>query len=78
VSDAAAVGLPDAEWGTRVVACMACEGPMPPLAAVRDHVATRLPREWAPRAVLRVDAIPRLTGGKIDRIALRRLVEEAT
>lgn len=78
VSDAVAVGLPDDEWGTRVVACLACDGPMPPLAEVRDHVATRLPREWAPRAVLRVDAIPRLSGGKIDRIALRRLAEEVT
>jgi o-succinylbenzoate---CoA ligase len=78
VSDAVAIGLPDDEWGTRVVACLACAGPTPPLAEVRDHVATRLPREWAPRAVLRVDAIPRLSGGKIDRIALRQLADEAT
>jgi O-succinylbenzoic acid--CoA ligase len=76
VTDAVAVGLPDDEWGMRVVACLACDGPTPPLVQVRDQIATRLPRAWAPRAVVRVDAMPRLPGGKVDRIALRRLAEE--
>ncbi|HYJ70546.1 MAG TPA: AMP-binding protein [Nocardioidaceae bacterium] len=78
VTDAVAVGLPDDEWGTRVVACLACHGPTPQLAEVREHVATRLPRAWAPRSVVPVDAVPRLPGGKVDRLALRRLAEEGT
>lgn len=76
VSDAVAVGVPDAEWGTRVVACLVCAGPTPDLPAVRDRVAARLPRAWAPRTVVRLDAIPRLPGGKVDRIAVRRLAAE--
>jgi O-succinylbenzoic acid--CoA ligase len=77
VPDAVAVGVPDAEWGSRVVACLVADGPVPDLAAVRDHVAAALPREWAPHSVVRVDAIPRLPGGKIDRAAVRRFAEEA-
>ena len=73
VADAVAVGVPDAEWGTRVVACIVADGAGPKLAEIRDRVATRLPREWAPRALVRLDAIPRLPGGKVDRVAVRRL-----
>ena len=75
VSDAIAVGVPDAEWGTAVVACVVAD-PVPDLDAVRDRMAVRLPREWVPRAVVRVDAIPRLAGDKIDRPAVRRLAEK--
>jgi O-succinylbenzoic acid--CoA ligase len=70
VTEAVAVGVPDAEWGARVVACVVCDGPAPDLATVRDHVAARLPREWAPRAVVRLETLPRLPGGKVDRQSL--------
>ena len=78
VVDAVAVGVPDDAWGTVVVAGLVCDGPTPDLDAVRDHVAARLPREWAPRSVVRLDAIPRLPGGKLDRVALRHWTEEAS
>jgi o-succinylbenzoate---CoA ligase len=78
VADAVAVGVPDVEWGSRVVACLVVDGPVPDLAAVRDHIAATLPREWAPRSLVRVNAIPRLPGGKVDRAAVRRLAEEAS
>lgn len=70
VADAVAVGVPDEEWGVRVVACLVGDGPT--LESVRDHVSATLPRTWAPRDVLNVDAIPRLSGGKPDRLALAR------
>jgi O-succinylbenzoic acid--CoA ligase len=72
ITDASAVGVPDDEWGTRVVACLVGEA-APSLAEVRDHVAATLPREWAPRAVLLLDRLPELPGGKVDRLGLQRL-----
>ena len=72
VTDAVAVGVPDDEWGTRVVAVVvATQRPL--LAAVRDHVSATLPRTWAPRAVLAVPALPVLPGGKLDRLTLQRM-----
>jgi O-succinylbenzoic acid--CoA ligase len=73
VADAAAVGVPDVEWGTRVVACLALppDTPASTLATIRDFCSRTLPREWAPRDVVVVDALPLLPGGKLDRAALR-------
>jgi len=73
VAEAVAVGVPDPEWGTRVVACVVASGSPPSLAAIRDQVAASVPRTWAPRALVELDAMPLLPGGKIDRLALRRL-----
>ncbi|MDO9379292.1 MAG: AMP-binding protein [Nocardioidaceae bacterium] len=71
VVDALAVGVPDDEWGTRVVACVVGTAPLP---ALRDAVeAAGLPRTWGPRAVVVLDALPLLPGGKTDRVALRTL-----
>ncbi len=71
VADAVAVGVPDEEWGARVVACLV--GGPATLEAVRDHVSATLPRSWAPQGVLALNAVPLLTGGKPDRLALARL-----
>ncbi len=75
VEDAVAVGVDDPEWGARVVACMVCtaSAPTPALDVVRDSVARSLPRTWAPRAVVRLDTLPLLPGGKLDRLALSAL-----
>ncbi len=72
VFDAAAVAVPDAEWGQRVVAVVvgAVE-----LATVRETLS--LPRAWLPRALVRVDAMPQLATGKVDRVALQTLAERA-
>ena len=68
----AAVGVPDAEWGTRVVAfIVAVPGREPPTSdEVRDFVAVTHPREWAPREVVVRAALPMLESGKPDRQAL--------
>jgi len=72
IEDAAAIGVPDAEWGTRVVACLvvAPGEPVPSLATVRDFCAETLPRTWAPRAAIALESLPLLPGGKLDRTAL--------
>ncbi len=64
------LGVPDEEWGTRVVAFVAGELT---LEAARDWVAREHPRSWAPRQLVAVDEIPMLANGKPDRLALREL-----
>jgi len=75
VRDAIALGMPDDEWGARVVAFVVPDtgADVPPLPVVRDGVeASGLPRTWAPREIVPIDVLPLLPGGKVDRVALRR------
>lgn len=71
VADAEALGVPDEEWGNRLVAFVVGEVAQDRL---RDWVAEVHPRSWAPRQVVVLDALPLLPNGKVDRMALRRLV----
>jgi len=75
VRDAVALGVPDPEWGALVVAyvvpadAVCLDGLR--LDEVRDAVeASGLPRTWAPREIVLLDALPLLPGGKLDRQAL--------
>ena len=70
VTAAEVVGVPDPEWGQRVVAFVVTTGPVS-LDEVRDWVAGAHPRTWAPREVFCVDELPMLDNGKVDRMALR-------
>ncbi|WP_187330410.1 AMP-binding protein [Demequina iriomotensis] len=69
---AAVVGVPDPEWGERVVAVV--EG-APDDAALAAAVAA-LPAYARPRRIVRAEALPRTAGGKIDRPAARALASE--
>lgn len=76
VRDAVALGVPDEEWGARVVAyvvpadAVCLDGLR--LDELRDAVEEAgLPRTWAPREVILLDALPLLPGGKLDRLQLR-------
>jgi o-succinylbenzoate---CoA ligase len=75
VAAAEVIGLPDAEWGNRVVAVLTLVEPVETLSleAARDWVAAVHPRAWAPREVLVVPALPMLANGKVDRLAVRDL-----
>jgi O-succinylbenzoic acid--CoA ligase len=71
VVEVAVVGVPDDEWGARVVAVVVLRGPLT-LEQAREHAALTLPRTHAPRELRVVDALPLLPSGKIDRVGLRR------
>jgi len=82
VAAAEVLGVPDGEWGNRVVAfvqpVVEVRGrPRPSLEttldALRDWVAEVHPRPWAPRELIVVDEIPLLPNGKPDRQALLAL-----
>jgi o-succinylbenzoate---CoA ligase len=75
VAAVAIVGVPDAEWGTRVVAAVvAAEDASVGLADLRDAVESAgLARAWAPRQLFMLDELPMLPAGKVDRERLRRL-----
>jgi O-succinylbenzoic acid--CoA ligase len=73
VNEAEVVGVPDDEWGQRVVAVVTASGPVE-LEALRALVE---PRAWAPRGVVVVDSLPLLPSGKVDRVTLEELALDA-
>lgn len=76
VATAEVLGVPDDEWGGRLVAFVVGSAGPVPLVELRDWVADAHPRSWAPRQVVDLAALPMLGNGKPDRVALRALVEE--
>ncbi len=68
VDAAEVVGVPDEEWGNRLVAFVVGSASETEL---RDWVAAVHPRSWAPRQVVAVAEIPLLGNGKPDRVALQ-------
>jgi O-succinylbenzoic acid--CoA ligase len=78
VSEAAVVGLADPEWGERVVAAVTARpGATPDPEILRGLVRERLAPHMVPKSVVVLDAMPHAGPGKVDRPALRRLLEEA-
>jgi O-succinylbenzoic acid--CoA ligase len=64
------LGVPDEEWGNRLVAYVVGDVALDEL---RAWVAAAHPRSWAPRQLVALDAVPLLANGKPDRLALRGL-----
>ena len=77
VRECVVVGVPDAEWGQRVVAVVvAADSTHPPvLAELRTAVLRTLTPAAAPRGLVVVDALPLRGPGKPDREAAARLAE---
>ena len=84
VVDAVAVGVPDDDWGTAVVAFVVIEPTAPEPSEAPDQstdiwrswVAAGLGRAHAPRRVVTIEAMPMLGNGKVDRQALARRAQE--
>jgi len=69
------LGVPDEEWGQRLVAFVV--GPVE-LEEVRAWVGLAHPRSWAPRQLVRLVDLPLLAHGKTDRLRLRALATSDT
>ncbi len=72
VADAAVAGVPDPEWGQRVVAWIvpADAADPPSLTRLRAAVAERLPTFMAPKELVLIDVVPRTALGKVARARL--------
>lgn len=69
IADAAVAGVPDPDWGHRVVAWIVPTTPglTVELEAVRDFVGERIARFKAPRELVIVIDLPRTASGKVQR-----------
>jgi O-succinylbenzoic acid--CoA ligase len=66
----AVIGLPDPEWGERVVVATTCADIS--LSEIRDLVLKTLPNYCVPKSIHIVESIPQTAIGKIRRVALRQ------
>lgn len=74
VDDVAVTGSPDPVWGDVVVALVV--GPVEP-AELFEHARRHLPTAAQPRRFQRLDQLPRNATGKLDRPALRLIVNRS-
>jgi len=78
VGEVCVTGVPDLEWGSRVVAVVvAGHGSRPDLARLREAVRRSLGPASAPRGLVLVDSLPLRGPGKVDRAAVARLARDA-
>lgn len=73
VRECLVVGVPDVEWGQRVVAVVVGDAP---LDALRAKANEHLGAAAAPRAVVKVDVLPHKALGKPDRAAAAHLAQQ--
>jgi acyl-CoA synthetase (AMP-forming)/AMP-acid ligase II len=73
VADACVIGAPDADLGERAVAFVVTAAPEFDVAAAAEHLGSHgMARYKWPETVVRVDALPLGSTGKVDRRSLRR------
>ncbi len=76
VTDGAVVGAPDPVLGEATCACVVADGDPPDLDELRRFLGQTLARHKLPDELCLVDGIPRSPLGKVDRPALRALIED--
>ncbi len=75
VADAAVVGIPDADWGETVAACIRPDGPdHPSPEELIEYCRARLAGYKVPRRWHFMDAFPQTASGKIQKFALRDIL----
>ena len=77
VAEARVFGVPDAQRGERLAACVVPRGPGLGVVALRAFCADRLAAYKIPRAIVLVPDLPRDERGKVNRRALEALVAPA-
>jgi acyl-CoA synthetase (AMP-forming)/AMP-acid ligase II len=74
VDEVVVAGVPDREWGERVVAGVVSSTPGPPLKEELDDLArVTLSSAKRPRAIRFLESVPRNPNGKVDREKIRAL-----
>ena len=71
VRDVGVLGVPDNEWGQRVVMWVVPNGDPPLLADIRAHVLETLPAFCVPKELHIADELPRTSLGKLQRHRLK-------
>ncbi|MBU3992026.1 MAG: long-chain-fatty-acid--CoA ligase [Alphaproteobacteria bacterium] len=75
VSAVAVVGVPDAKWGEIACACIVLrEGAAADGDSLVAHCKPLIAAYKQPRRVVFVDALPALPSGKVNKVALRRII----
>jgi len=76
VLDAAAVGIPDKDYGEEIMACVVLKpGFTTAEEELRDHCLEHLGKFKTPKLIKIMDDLPKGPSGKIQRLKLRELVE---
>jgi fatty-acyl-CoA synthase len=77
VVEAAVIGVPDARWDERPLACVVLgEGSAVTAAVLREFLNSRVAKWWIPERWAFVDAIPKTSVGKFDKKVLRARQQE--
>lgn len=76
VHDVLVVGVPDARWGSAIVALLRTDGTPPDAQALRAGLSPHLAGYKMPKHFLTVDHLPRADSGKGDYRAARALAEQ--
>jgi len=71
VKEACVVGIPDPDWGSRVVAALVAEKEIP-AEVLLAHAARLLPKFAIPKQFRILPALPHLPSGKLDRTKIRQ------